>query len=116
MIEDYDFRGKTVKAIHIGRFRVFVCCGETRHAIVHAPSGRVLMCGLTQQQAVRIADSASTYADSNVPKAPRIMLEWAYAVVGGSKERFEDYAERRTGRRPRPVQNPDLGAEAGAMN
>ena len=66
MIEtEVKFHGKSVKAHEIGRFLVTVCCGtgeDVKYEVLHKPSMCSILCGLTHDEAVSIADTFSTYA------------------------------------------------------
>lgn len=108
---DYKYFGRTVKAHQVGRYVVHVCCREVLHAVSHLESKTPILCGLTQQQAVILADTLSLYGEDcpiTFVEGPgvQMVLKWARFVLRLSMPdeilSYAEYHEKRHGVRPRP--------------
>jgi hypothetical protein len=113
MYTPYTRNGVTVQALQVGRYIVVSCCPrpDNPHAVVHVPSDLPLICGLTQEAAVMVADAVSLYA----PDYPGALGELGPALARWIREVMETgeayvtFHERVYGRRPVPWQPPDWG-------
>ena len=116
MLIDFDLGHRTVKAIQVGRFVVFVCCGEDKHVVFHGPTKQPLMCGLTHRVAMMIADTMSLYTDDTreVRCLPDVMKAWAEHLMRNPKKprTYAAFHKTWTGERARlPVLSPEVVAE-----
>lgn len=112
---EIEFRGKKLIAHEIGRFLIIVCCGtgdDARHVVLHKPSMGSILCGLTHEEAVVIADTFSIYAKED-PTASNIgdaedqigsaVLNWAYNYGRRYQFGFAEFWEKLYGIRPKPT-------------
>lgn len=112
----YTRSGIMVQALQVGRYIVVGCCPrpDNPHAVmIHLPSDRSLICGLTQEAAVMVADAVSLYA----PDYPKILgrlrpelTRWLDEVIE-TGEAYVTFHERVYGRRPVPWQPADWGRQ-----
>jgi len=103
----YTRNGVTTQALQVGRYMVMGCCPrpDNPHAVIHTPSNESVICGLTQEVAVLVADAVSLYA----PDYPSVfgglgpeLTQWLDEIYEGSAEAYVTFHERVYGRRPQP--------------